>query len=104
MDQNEIAALRTLLTEMSQELTSRVTKRDALDPLHSAAAREMLGDVRMALTRIEYGSYGTCLNCDHEISASRLRALPWTSLCILCRDLGNGRRCARPDLRGVRAA
>jgi len=89
---------------MSEVLTARLTRRDALDAVLSAAARELLSEVRTALTRIEYGSYGTCLNCDQEISASQLRAMPWTSLCIACQGPCNSRRLTHPDFRGVRAA
>jgi RNA polymerase-binding transcription factor DksA len=104
MDQSEIAAFRTLLTALNEELTPKVARRDAPDAVHSAAASELLREVRTALTRIEYGSYGSCLNCDQDISASQCRALPWASLCSACQSPSNTQRLARPDLRGVQAA
>ena len=51
-----------------------------------------LRDVQIALERIEEGSYGTCLNCEEEISTKRLNAVPWTSLCIDCQELDDRRR------------
>ncbi len=39
-----------------------------------------------ALARIESGTYGRCRNCGREISISRLRAVPHTDLCDICKD------------------
>jgi DnaK suppressor protein len=119
MEKSEINDIRTLLTRKNVELTSQLTKRDgiavdhnpdALEAVQNASAREMatqnpereskmLREVRTALTRIEHGSYGMCLNCDEEIGADRLRALPWTSLCIACQELDD-----RRTQRAIRAA
>src|SRR6266404_8037570 len=66
---------------------------DALDEVQLATERELatrnleresklLRSVRRALSRVEEGTYGLCLDCEEEISAKRLKALPWTSLCI----------------------
>lgn len=37
-----------------------------------------------ALKRIEEGSYGYCQTCSKKISNQRLKALPYTPLCIEC--------------------
>jgi RNA polymerase-binding transcription factor DksA len=99
MDQSQITAFRSLLTEMNEELTPKVTKPDTIE-----RDSKMLREVRTALTRIEYGSYGTCLNCDQNISASRLRAAPWASLCIPCHDRCSGQSRTQRESRGVCAA
>jgi DnaK suppressor protein len=39
-----------------------------------------------AISRIEDGSYGVCTNCGEDISIARLQAVPWTSLCIECKE------------------
>jgi DnaK suppressor protein len=52
----------------------------------------MRRDVQLALVRINDHSFGTCLHCGEEISKRRLEAVPWTPLCIRCReaaDLGD---------------
>jgi len=70
---------------------------DALDETQSAAARELntrglerearlLHNVRLALDRIADGSYGTCVECEDEISQKRLQALPWAARCIACQE------------------
>jgi DnaK suppressor protein len=50
----------------------------AMDGLSAERQRgyEELGEVQDALTRIEEGSYGTCLTCGEPIEPQRLRALP----------------------------
>lgn len=46
----------------------------------------LLREVRSALNRIADGSYGVCQKCEHAISARRLVAVPWASLCISCQQ------------------
>ena len=43
-------------------------------------------EVKLALSRIEDGSYGTCLKCDEEINPKRLAAVPWALHCISCQE------------------
>jgi RNA polymerase-binding protein DksA len=44
----------------------------------------VLAQVRAALERLDAGSYGICERCGREISARRLEALPYATLCIDC--------------------
>jgi RNA polymerase-binding protein DksA len=48
--------------------------------------RDLLGDIRAALARIEAGTYGTCERCSAAIPAARLEAVPTASLCITCKE------------------
>lgn len=106
MRQSEIAEFKSILNSKLSELMWQVAKReaiaiektpDALDEVHVATQRELatrsleresgiLREVRAALTRIEDGRFGQCLDCEEEISAKRLRALPWTPLCLACKE------------------
>ncbi len=40
-----------------------------------------------ALLRIEDDEYGLCQNCEKEITAKRLQAIPWARYCIACQEL-----------------
>lgn len=40
-----------------------------------------------ALLRIEDEEYGTCQNCEKEINAKRLSAIPWARYCLDCQEL-----------------
>jgi DnaK suppressor protein len=42
--------------------------------------------IESALSRIEDGSYGVCTMCGQDISIVRLKAVPWTSVCIECKE------------------
>ncbi len=48
---------------------------------------ETLERVRQALARLDQGEYGYCTECGGEISAQRLRALPFAVRCTACEDL-----------------
>jgi RNA polymerase-binding transcription factor DksA len=40
--------------------------------------------VRLALARIDNGTYGTCANCGEDIPRARLEARPIATRCIKC--------------------
>ena len=40
--------------------------------------------IRLAIERMQQGSYDTCLNCEEEIPPRRLEAVPWTPFCAAC--------------------
>jgi DnaK suppressor protein len=45
-----------------------------------------LRDVEAALRRIQDGSFGTCVECEGQIPAKRLAAIPWASRCVRCQE------------------
>jgi DnaK suppressor protein len=47
---------------------------------------KLLRAIEAAIARIENGSYGICTQCEEEISAARLQAVPWTSVCVACKE------------------
>jgi DnaK suppressor protein len=47
---------------------------------------KLLRAIEAALARIKDGSYGVCTLCESEITEVRLKAVPWTSLCIACKE------------------
>jgi len=46
--------------------------------------RELLYEIDEALKRIEEDKFGTCEDCDKPIKKSRLKAIPYTKLCLKC--------------------
>ena len=48
--------------------------------------RTHLSLIRLALERLNDGSYGECLMCGETIGAKRLEAVPWTPYCIRCQE------------------
>jgi DnaK suppressor protein len=47
---------------------------------------KILQAIEEALLRIEKGTYGTCRDCGEPIAAARLNAIPWTRVCITCKE------------------
>ena len=77
---------------------------DQMDEIQYATERDLairnvdrdsvlLRQVRVALSRIHDGSFGTCIECESAISPKRLAAVPWAQRCIHCQDAAdrNGR-------------
>lgn len=56
---------------------------EALQGVDEVLRQEIAG-IRLALLRIENGSYGTCVVCGGEISDERLSAMPTATRCIAC--------------------
>lgn len=80
--------------------------------LLSGRDRSKLLSIDQALERLEEGSYGICESCEGEITPERLKAMPFTRLCVQCQsereteakrnrraeDLGAFRRIGSADL------
>jgi DnaK suppressor protein len=47
---------------------------------------KLLRAIEAAIERIDKGEYGICAVCEGEISVARLNAVPWTSVCIECKE------------------
>jgi DnaK suppressor protein len=112
MERAEIERFKAILQELRNEISQPGRKRDeiavenapdTLDRVQGAAERDLairqiesdfsrLQSVKLALARIEDGTYGTCLMCEEDISPKRLHALPWASYCIRCQDIADRER------------
>jgi DnaK suppressor protein len=96
-------------TQSTKELRELIRIHQAADPIdmtQQAAERELAVHrldrestraqrVRLAIERLNGGSYGICLQCEEEIAPKRLNAIPWAELCIECQekaDVSTGRR------------
>jgi DnaK suppressor protein len=47
---------------------------------------KILQAIEEALRRIEKGTFGVCRDCGEDIAAPRLNAIPWTRVCITCKE------------------
>jgi DnaK suppressor protein len=47
---------------------------------------KILQAIEEALERIEKGTYGACRDCGEPIASARLNAIPWTRVCIQCKE------------------
>src|SRR5271154_5402334 len=60
------------------------------------SGHEQLALVRVALKRLDEGTYGECIHCGKTIGLKRLEALPWTPNCISCRRRSKTGRLKTP--------
>jgi RNA polymerase-binding protein DksA len=60
-----------------------------------SSVQGLLEMVEEALRRIREGTYGICDSCGRPIDANRLRAIPYTRLCIRCKEREERARAAR---------
>jgi RNA polymerase-binding protein DksA len=47
---------------------------------------KILQAIEEALYRMEKGTYGICRDCGEPIASARLQAIPWTRVCIVCKQ------------------
>jgi DnaK suppressor protein len=47
---------------------------------------KILQAIEEALERIDKGTYGICRDCGEPIARARLDAIPWTRVCIGCKE------------------
>ncbi|AEI92313.1 MULTISPECIES: TraR/DksA C4-type zinc finger protein [Roseobacter] len=71
---------------MPQDWEDRATERQGDEVLEAMGQVEMaeLRRIDAALSRIDDGTYGTCLSCGDQISDARLMAVPDAALCRNC--------------------
>ncbi len=50
---------------------------------------KILTAIEEALVRIDKGNYGICRDCGDPIAPARLNAIPWTRVCIKCKEKQN---------------
>jgi DnaK suppressor protein len=85
--------------ETSADELDRIQHAQERDYAMGALDRDSLRsrEIAAALERIDNGSFGICLNCEDEIAAKRLAAVPWTALCIVCQEVAERIACDSPN-------
>lgn len=66
-----------------EEQATQAENDEVLDSLGNAARTE-IEMVKQAIARIDKGQYGLCQVCGKPISKERLKAVPYSSMCIKC--------------------
>lgn len=67
----------------SQENAQLHENDEVLEGLSDLTIHE-IHDIRLAISRIEHGTYGLCSKCGKEIAKERLKALPFAMTCMHC--------------------
>lgn len=106
MTKNELNTFRRALERRQAELGNGSRNREALaiganadeldriqhssdlDSAMSALERnsDRMREVRIALHRLEAGTFGICDGCEVPIHPKRLAVIPWASRCVVCQE------------------
>jgi DnaK suppressor protein len=105
MTQTELNGFRRALenrrTELgaggNREALAIDTSPEDLDRIQQASERDLamrilernssrLREVQAALRRMDAGAFGICVDCEENINAKRLAAVPWATYCIVCQE------------------
>ncbi len=88
-----------LIAERSNDPMDQMQSRIDLDLAVTAINTnfETKKAIEVALDLLVTGDYGVCQDCGDPINPKRLEALPWTTLCIHCREAQDAERKLRAD-------
>jgi DnaK suppressor protein len=106
MTKKELTVFRIILENRRAELENRNRGRgaltieaspDDLDRIQNSQEPEFaigdldrnstfLREVRDALSRVDAGTFGICVECEENIRPKHLAAMPWASSCIVCQE------------------
>ncbi|MBI3323656.1 MAG: TraR/DksA C4-type zinc finger protein [Candidatus Omnitrophica bacterium] len=75
----DLSAYTIHMADMSADTYERELSMDL-----ASSEQEVLYQIDEALKRFEEETYGTCQQCSKPIALTRLKAVPYTSLCIGC--------------------
>lgn len=80
---------RTVEPDHGKDEGDRATTSQTRELLfhQSSRDRSLLAAIDAALSRVQAGTFGECLNCEQEINIKRLEAVPWVRYCITCQEL-----------------
>ncbi len=72
--------------EPSKDWADRASERQGDEVLEALGTQDMseLRQIDAAISRIQAGTYGLCVECGELISLARLDALPATPFCAAC--------------------
>lgn len=83
---NTPEALSAIQSADEVEFAVRSVEQDVNVTTASVRSR-MLQQIDYALERVAGGTYGDCQSCGEQISANRLKAIPWAEYCLQCEEL-----------------
>ena len=76
------------ITKNLEQPAVETENNESSDSLENSARAEM-EQIQRAISRIDKGTYGICLNCGQAIKKERLNNIPFSSQCIHCAEKKN---------------
>jgi|ERR1035438_5168245 DnaK suppressor protein len=85
---NHVAKLREemLVEDDVDDEATQAFRSSSRDLIMLTLEREIrnISEIEQALERIKEHQYGVCVSCDEAIPNNRMRAIPWTRMCVDC--------------------
>jgi RNA polymerase-binding protein DksA len=88
--ESEVASEAGGYEDHPADMASETYEREK-DLALSENLQDILGKIRIALEKMDQGTYGICDACRERIAAGRLEALPFATLCVSCQSQLEGR-------------
>ncbi len=82
LDVDARRATEPLLADFAEQAVQREND-EVVDRLREAVSAD-LRSISQALTRLENGTYGVCIECGKRIESARLEVMPASPRCISC--------------------
>jgi len=82
----QLSWLATAIADLGGTVTDEPEPTRKVSGKGAEAARAILQAIEEALGRMGKGTYGVCRDCGEPIAAARLNAIPWTRVCIACKE------------------
>jgi len=75
--------------ESAQDMADRATSAYTKEFAYSLSEndRKVLLLIEEALSRLDTGTYGTCVHCSQTVQEKRIEAVPWARHCLDCQEL-----------------
>lgn len=83
MNLQKLAGNRPPLNADSEEQAQELANEEVIEGLDENHM-ETLAQIETALSAINKGTYGICVDCEEPIAPARLKAIPFASRCIAC--------------------
>ena len=85
------APARTAPTEPGAKSGDWIDQSSQENDLHVRLAlkqtdHKLFRAIEDAIHRVDQGIFGVCTDCENEIAPARLKAVPWTRVCIDCKS------------------
>jgi RNA polymerase-binding transcription factor DksA len=84
IDEMILDELREQLLRCREDISTRTGNRSPRQEGLEDTAGRRLRLIDAALEKIDRGTYGDCEGCRRPIAPKRLKAAPWTRLCVRC--------------------
>jgi DnaK suppressor protein len=101
---NHVSKLREemLVEDDVDDEATQAFRSSSRDLIMLTLERELrnISEIEQALERMKKNEYAVCVSCDETIPYNRMRAIPWTRMCVDCAGGGTNKNRGRGTFEG----